>query len=47
VKEKNQASTMNKILSRLDKTKVFGDLDDFSQDFELNYTKQAKLSTND
>ncbi len=35
------------ILSRLDKTKVFCDADDFYQDFERNYQKRLKLSTND
>ncbi|MEM8722506.1 MAG: hypothetical protein AAGE84_24975 [Cyanobacteria bacterium P01_G01_bin.39] len=36
---------MINIVSRLDKTDVFCDLDDFYEDFELNYVKQLKLST--
>ncbi len=38
---------MINIVSRLDKTQVFCDLDDFYQDFEQNYVKQLKLSTDD
>ena len=38
---------MINIVSRLDKTQVFCDVDDFYQDFERNYQKQLKLSTND
>ena len=35
------------ILSRLDKTVVFCDADDFYQDFEQNYQNQLKLLTDD
>ena len=35
------------ILSRLDKTVVFCDTDDFYQDFEQNYQNQLKLMTDD
>ncbi len=38
---------MINIGSRLDKTQVFCDLDDFYQDFARNYQKQLKLSTDD
>ena len=38
---------MINMVSRLDKTQVFCDLDDFYQDFEGNYLKQLKLSTDD
>ena len=53
--EQKPVSTMINIVSRLDKTQVFCpkgyrfayDLDDFYQDFEQNYQKQLKLSTDD
>lgn len=38
---------MMNILSRLDKTVVFCDTDDFYQDFEQNYQNQLKLLTDD
>ncbi len=38
---------MMNILSRLDKTVVFCDADDFYQDFEQNYQNQLKLLTDD
>ena len=38
---------MMNILSRLDKTEVFCDADDFYQDFEQNYQNQLKLLTDD
>ena len=38
---------MINILSRLDKTEVFCDADDFYQDFEQNYQNQLKLPTDD
>lgn len=44
---KKQVSTMIDIVPRLDKTQVFCDLDDFYQDFEANYAKRLKLSTDD
>ena len=38
---------MISIVPRLDKTHIFSDLDDFYQDFESNYAKRLKLSTDD
>lgn len=38
---------MISIVARLDKTEIFWDLDDFYQDFEANYAKRLKLSTDD
>ena len=38
---------MISIVPRLDKTEIFWDLDDFYQDFEANYDKRLKLSTDD
>ena len=38
---------MMDIVPRLDKTRIFWDLDDFYQDFEANYAKKLKLSTDD
>ena len=38
---------MISIVSRLDKTQIFCDLNDFYLDFEENYAKRLKLSTDD
>ena len=38
---------MISIVPRLDKTLIFCDLNDFYRDFEVNYTKRLKLSTED
>ena len=38
---------MISIVPRLDKTHIFCDLNDFYQDFEANYAKRLKLSTDD
>ena len=38
---------MISIVPRLDRTQIFCDLNDFYQDFEANYAKRLKLSTDD
>ena len=38
---------MISIVPRLDKTQIFWNLDDFYGDFEVNYAKRLKLSTDD